>query len=96
MIINGGFAAFQAYHEALKLMSGQGGMSGGAWAFAQYEETKSKSTMTREIPTIIKVGNLTINGITLTNSRKAKTTLNPLFILHCRAPSYYYSDTAKI
>ncbi len=60
-VINGGFAAFQAYHEALKLMSGNGVMSGGAWAFAQYEETRSKSTMTREIPTVIKVGNLTID-----------------------------------
>ena len=42
-------------------MSGRGGMSGGAWAFAQYQETSSKSTVTKEIPTVIKAGNLTID-----------------------------------
>ena len=59
-IINGGFAAFQGYHEALKLMTGSGGMGAGAWAFAHYSEEKSTSTITKEIPTVIRAGSLKI------------------------------------
>jgi hypothetical protein len=59
-IINGGFAAFQGYHEALRLMTGAGGMGAGAWAFAHYSEEKSTSTITEEIPTVIKAGSLEI------------------------------------
>ena len=60
--INAGFAALEIYHNFLKLLSGHGGISGGAWAFAHYFNKESTTTTKTDHATSIQAGELNIDA----------------------------------
>jgi hypothetical protein len=61
--INFGFAALQVYHNLLKVLSGRGGASAGAWAYAHYSSQRQKRSTTQDRPTVMQIaGELNITA----------------------------------